>query len=32
MISLGVDTTLSKGLNPIVTDKPFSLMESEEIR
>lgn len=31
MISLGVDTTLSKGLNPIVTDKPFSLMESEEI-
>ena len=31
MISLGVDTTLSKGLNPIIVNKPFSLMENEDI-
>ena len=31
MISLGVDTSLSKGLNPIIIDIPFSLMENEEI-
>lgn len=31
IVSLGVDTNLSSGLNPLVLDKPLALMEGREI-